>query len=217
MLSSKLGCALPSLPPPFALRGASHSPFPFSFVAWLERKVMCPDTPMQEALLMGSVLVLIWASLRWNDGLWSPPGRLVLQSGSTAVTGLAIRTKSCRASMPWGCQLYGLTGGPSACWGLSWLNLMQRALDETSRRFVVRISRNRAMWRRLWDRRARARVLFPRGLTRQVAIRGGRDTRKSGRGRPSNNRLKWPVAGPDAVNDLGLQHRPCYRHGPSLP
>ena len=48
------------------------------FVVWLERKVMCPDTPMQEALLMGSVLALIWASLRWNDGLWSPPGRLLL-------------------------------------------------------------------------------------------------------------------------------------------
>ena len=91
------------------------------FVVWLERKVLCPDTPMQEALLMSSVLALVWASLRWNDGLWSLPDRLVLQSGSTAVTGLAIRAKSCRASMPWGCQLYVLTGGPSACWGLSWL------------------------------------------------------------------------------------------------
>ena len=67
-----------------------------------------------------------------------PARRLVLQSGSTAVTGLAIRAKSCRASMPWGCQLYGLTGGPSACWGLSWLNLLHRALDETSRRYVGR-------------------------------------------------------------------------------
>ena len=45
---------------------------------------------------------------------------------STAVTGLDGR------------QLYGLTGGPSACWGLSWLNLRHRALDETSRRYVGR-------------------------------------------------------------------------------
>ncbi|CAE7657435.1 unnamed protein product [Symbiodinium sp. CCMP2592] len=97
-------------------------PFSVSFVAWLERRVMCPDTPARDALVMGSVLCLIWSSLRWNDGLWSPPGRLVLQYDSSAVTGLATRTKSCRASMPWGCQLFGLTGGPSACWGLSWLN-----------------------------------------------------------------------------------------------
>ncbi|CAE7354164.1 unnamed protein product [Symbiodinium sp. CCMP2592] len=109
-------------------------------LAWTSSlpSVMCPDTPARDALVMGSVLCLIWSSLRWNDGLWSPPGRLVLQYDSSAVTGLATRTKSCRASMPWGCQLFGLTGGPSACWGLSWLNLVNRALADTRLRFPGR-------------------------------------------------------------------------------
>ncbi|CAE7302951.1 LRRC45 [Symbiodinium sp. CCMP2592] len=101
-------------------------PFSVSFVVWLA------------VLLRGSVLCLIWSSLRWNDGLWSPPFRVILQSGSTALTGVATRTKSCRANMPWGCQLYGLTGSPSACWGMSWLNALQQCVSDTKRIFPDR-------------------------------------------------------------------------------
>ncbi|CAE7277035.1 unnamed protein product [Symbiodinium sp. CCMP2592] len=109
-----------------------------SFVVWLERSVMDPTTLLAEVLLRGSVLCLIWSSLRWNDGLWSPPSRVILQSGSTALTGVATRTKSCRANMPWGCQLFGLTGSPSACWGISWLNALQQCLSDTKRTFPDR-------------------------------------------------------------------------------
>ena len=95
-------------------------PSSVSFVAWLERRIMDPSCPVPECIVIGSVLCLIWASLRWNDGLWSPPSRVVLQAGS--LSGLAARTKSCRASMPFGCQLLGLTGTSASCWGISWLN-----------------------------------------------------------------------------------------------
>ena len=59
--------------------------------------------------------------------------RVVLRSGS--LSGLATRTKSCRASMRWGCQLMGLTGTPASCWGISWLNTLQQCVADTSRLF----------------------------------------------------------------------------------
>ena len=112
-------------------------PFSVSFVAWLERRVMDPACPIPECIVIGSVLCLTWASLRWNDGLWSPPSRVVLQAGS--VSGLATRTKSCRASMPWGCQLLGLTGTSASCWGISWINALQQCVADTSRMFPARV------------------------------------------------------------------------------
>ena len=97
---------------------------------------MDPACSIPECIVIGSVLCLIWASLRWNDGLWSPPSRVVLQAGS--VSGLATRTKSCRASMPWGCQLLGLTGTSASCWGISWVNALQQCVADTSRIFPAR-------------------------------------------------------------------------------
>ena len=56
-------------------------PFSVSFVAWLERRVTDPGTGPTEVIVLGSVLCTLWASLRWNDALWSPPARVVLQAG----------------------------------------------------------------------------------------------------------------------------------------
>ena len=127
-------------------------PFSVSFVAWLERRIMDPACPIPECIVIGSVLCLTWASLRWNDGLWSPPSRVVLQAGS--LSGLATRTKSCRASMPWGCQLLGLTGTSASCWGISWVSALQQcvaafrpALWTSCFRSCPRILRTRSLWR----------------------------------------------------------------------
>ena len=98
---------------------------------------MDPACPVPECIVIGSVLCLTWASLRWNDGLWSPPSRVVLQASS--LSGLATRTKSCRASMPCRCQLLGLTGTSASCWGISWVNALQQCVADTSRLFPARV------------------------------------------------------------------------------
>ena len=112
-------------------------PFSVSFVAWLERRIIDPACPVPDCIVIGSVLCLTWASLRWNDGLWSPPSRVVLQANS--LSGLATRTKSCRASMSWGCQLLGLTCTSASCWGISWVNALQQCVADTSRLFPARV------------------------------------------------------------------------------
>ncbi|CAE7232659.1 unnamed protein product, partial [Symbiodinium sp. CCMP2456] len=93
----------------------------------------------REVIVIGAVLCTIWSSLRWNDALWSPPSRVVLQSGAAALSGLATRTKSSRASMPWGCLLIGFTGSSSCCWGLCWLTALKQCCANTSRLFSGRV------------------------------------------------------------------------------
>ncbi|CAE6966923.1 unnamed protein product [Symbiodinium natans] len=98
------------LSPSAPLEHRESLPFSLSFTAWLEARVLCPDTLPAETYMLGVLLCAIWASLRWGDLLWVPPARLHFQAPSAALVGICIRTKTTKSGMPWGIYSPGLLG-----------------------------------------------------------------------------------------------------------
>ncbi|CAE7401647.1 unnamed protein product [Symbiodinium natans] len=107
-------------------------PFSLSFTAWLEARVLCPDTPPAEIFMLGVLLAAIWASLRWGDLLWIPPARLHFQAPSCALVGICIRTKTTKSGMPWGIYSPGLLGSAAASWTTRWLSVVKQVLADTA-------------------------------------------------------------------------------------
>lgn len=46
------------------------APLPLSFIAYLETNIVKEIGSASDRLIMGALLVLVWASLRWSDALW---------------------------------------------------------------------------------------------------------------------------------------------------
>ena len=68
------------------------APLPLSFVVYLESCILKDMGTPADRLLMGSILALIWASLRWSDALWVSPGDLV--EDADIIRGVAHKTKN---------------------------------------------------------------------------------------------------------------------------
>ena len=106
------------------------APLPLSFVVYLERLVVSKTTPASDVLQLGSLLFLIWSSLRWSDALWIAPDTITLQNH--AMFAISAHTKTTNRGMPVACYAYGLMGQQSGTsWGQAWLNVVHQAVHDT--------------------------------------------------------------------------------------
>ena len=110
-------------------------PFSVSFVAWLERLVCSESSSHSEVFQVGTLLLAIWSSLRWNDALWAAPRRVVLRQADNCISGTSARTKTTRSGMPWGCSMLGLTGTATSCWGLRFWSVFRCVVSHTEASF----------------------------------------------------------------------------------
>ena len=107
------------------------APLPLSFVVYLETCILKDLGTPADHLIMGSILVLVWASLRWSDALWVTPG-----DDSDIIRGVANKTKTTSRGMPFALVKSGLLGiNASVSWSTKWLNLVRQALQRTSEVF----------------------------------------------------------------------------------
>lgn len=53
------------------------APLPLSFIIFLETRILKELGTAAARLLMGCLLTLVWASLRWSDALWIAPSALL--------------------------------------------------------------------------------------------------------------------------------------------
>lgn len=105
-------------------------PLPLSFIVWMERIILTHKLSVADRLVIGAILVLVWASLRWSDGQWASP--LDLVHDDTALRGLSRRTKVTSRGMPFGIISAGFLSqlnGPS--WVSTWMNLVRQAIADT--------------------------------------------------------------------------------------
>ena len=119
------------LSPSNPLEHRESLPFSLSFTAWLEGRVLCPETLPAETYMLGVLLCAIWASLRWGDLLWVPPARLHFQAPSAALVGICVRTKTTKSGMPWGIYSPGLLGSATSSWTTRWLSVVKQVLADT--------------------------------------------------------------------------------------
>ena len=106
------------------------APLPLSFVVHLESCILKDLGTPADRLIMGSILVLIWASLRWSDALWVAPGDLV--EDVDTIRGVANKTKTPSRGMPFALVKSGFLGvNSSVSWSTKWLNLVRQALQRT--------------------------------------------------------------------------------------
>ena len=107
------------------------APLPLSFVIFLETRILKELGTAADRLLMGCVLTLVWASLRWSDALWVTPSSL--HADRDTIRGVAARTKTTSRGMPFGFITAGFMSGSSSCnWATKWLNLVRAALQRTA-------------------------------------------------------------------------------------
>ena len=110
------------------------APLPLSFVVFLEKMVLAKTTSPCDVLQLGSLLFIIWSSLRWSDALWIGPQTLTIQQH--ALFALSSHTKTTNRGMPIACFAFGLLGHHGqASWAQLWLNVVQQALHDTTQQF----------------------------------------------------------------------------------
>ena len=110
------------------------APLPLSFVVYLESCILKELGTAADRLLMGSLLVLIWSSLRWSDALWVTPSALT--EDVDVIRGIAARTKTTSRGMPFAFVKSGLLAtSTQVTWSMKWLNLVRQALQRTSEVF----------------------------------------------------------------------------------
>lgn len=110
------------------------APLPLSFVVFLETQILREQGTAADRLLMGSLLVLIWSSLRWSDATWVSPSSLSIEAD--IIRGVASKTKTTTRGMPFALLTCGFLSGTTAVsWTTKWLNLLQAALQRTSEAF----------------------------------------------------------------------------------
>ena len=107
------------------------APLPLSFVLYLEKTVLAKTTTPGDVLQLGSLLFMIWSSLRWSDTLWIRPDSITIQQH--AVFALSSHTKTTNRGMPVACFAFGMLGQHgSASWAQVWLNVVHQALYDTT-------------------------------------------------------------------------------------
>ena len=106
------------------------APLPLSFVVYLESCLLKDLGNTADRLLMGSILMLIWASLRWSDALWVTPSDLIIDGD--VIRGVAKKTKTTTRGMPFAFLTCGfLASSESVNWATKWMNLVRQALQHT--------------------------------------------------------------------------------------
>ena len=106
------------------------APLPLSFVIFLERRTLDTSLSAQQRIIAGSFLLCIFASLRFSDALWCPPGRLSITG--ECLLGVCMKTKTTRRAMPFGALAGGFLHRGAQGWAHAWLHLVQVALQATA-------------------------------------------------------------------------------------
>ena len=110
------------------------APLPLNFVVYLESCILKEQGTAADRLLMGSLLVLTWSSLRWSDALSVTPRALT--EDVDVIRGIAARTKTTSRGMPFAFVKSGLLATSTrVTWSMKWLNLVRQALQRTSEVF----------------------------------------------------------------------------------
>ena len=104
-------------------------PLSHFLVSQWERRILMKESSLQEQILLGGFLCLLWGGLSCADGQ-----RISLQSLSwciTALRGSCYRTKTSRSGQPWAIQARGFLSHGAWLWVAQWLmaldNLWSRA------------------------------------------------------------------------------------------
>ena len=106
------------------------APLPLSFVIFLERRVLDSSLSSQQRIIAGAFLLCIFASLRFSDALWCPPGRLSITG--ECLLGVCLKTKTTRRAMPFGALDGGFLHRGAQGWAHAWLHLVQVSLQATA-------------------------------------------------------------------------------------
>ena len=106
------------------------APLPLSFVIFLERRTLDTSLSAQQRIIAGSFLLCIFASLRFSDALWCPPGRLSITG--ECLLGVCMKTKTTRRAMPFGALAGGFLHRGAQGWAHAWLHLVQVSLQATA-------------------------------------------------------------------------------------
>ncbi|CAE7514004.1 unnamed protein product, partial [Symbiodinium necroappetens] len=93
------------------------APLPLSFVICLERRVLDTSLSSQQRIIAGAFLLCVFASLRFSDALWCPPGRLSITGVSLQATAMLhpnftpdfILARYCTPSAAFLCVLFAVT------------------------------------------------------------------------------------------------------------
>ena len=94
-------------------------PLSLFLVSQWERRILMKECTLQEQVLLGGFLCLLWGGLRFADGQ-----RISLQSLSwcvTALRGSCYRTKTSRSGQPWAIQARGFLSHGEWSWVAQWL------------------------------------------------------------------------------------------------
>ena len=90
----------------------------FIITQW-ERRLLMKECPLQEQVVLGGLLCMLWAGLRFSDGQ-----RIHLQSLSwciTALRGSCFQTKTTKSGQPWALQARGFLSRGDWSWTAQWL------------------------------------------------------------------------------------------------
>ena len=94
-------------------------PLSLFLISQWERRILMKECSLQEQILLGGFLCLLWGGLRFADGQ-----RVSLQSLSwyiTALRGSCYRTKTSRSGQPWAIQARGFLSHGTWSWVAQWL------------------------------------------------------------------------------------------------
>ena len=94
-------------------------PLSLFLISQWERRILMKECSLQEQILLGGFLCLLWGGLRFADGQW-----VSLQSLSwciTALRGSYYKTKTSRSGQPWAIQARGFLSHGTWSWVAQWL------------------------------------------------------------------------------------------------
>ena len=98
-------------------------PLPLYVVHDLELSLMENSNSLQDCIFKGSLLVCIWASLRFNDAQHVFWDKIILDD--TSLRAACFQAKSSKSGYPFAVQVFGLIAdAPQASWLLKWLEAL---------------------------------------------------------------------------------------------
>ena len=106
-------------------------PIPFAILVLWEQAIVSPDTPGWITLLLGGLLLAVWASLRFADLQRTELSSLCL--AQDCLRGICRLTKTSRNGQPFGIYIPGFIAlQHNQCWVVHWLRALQKAYYRTA-------------------------------------------------------------------------------------
>ena len=103
-------------------------PLPLYMVHDLELSLMEDHNSLQDSIFKGSLLVCIWASLRFDDAQHVFWDKIILDD--TSLRAACFQAKSSKSGYPFAVQVFGLIAdAPQASWLLKWLEALNIVWD----------------------------------------------------------------------------------------